>query len=64
MDHNKGMDDGALFVMDGIAASHDGMAPSGRKNSVKRIMTILISQSSRSKFWLVLDSIYQKPLLF
>ncbi|MGE7922608.1 methylmalonyl Co-A mutase-associated GTPase MeaB [Viridibacillus arvi] len=36
MDYNKGMDDGALFVMDGIAASHDGMVPSGRKKFRKK----------------------------
>ncbi|MBK3494076.1 methylmalonyl Co-A mutase-associated GTPase MeaB [Viridibacillus sp. YIM B01967] len=36
MSHNKEMDDGALFVMDGIAATHDGMEHSSRKRFRKK----------------------------
>lgn len=41
MDKNKEMQESALFVMDGVAASHDGMQYGVPKNSERKKLTKL-----------------------
>ena len=40
MDKNKGMEESALFVMDGVEATHDGMQYGTPKSSERKRQTL------------------------